>query len=305
MQRDTASPLECFPKRHAYFIGIDSDGCAFDTMEIKHKECFIPNIIKHFGLQAIARMTRDAAEFVNLYSRWRGINRFPALLRTMNLLVERDEVRTRGFAVPRLPALHAWLECEHHPSNPALAAASEASAGTAADELNRVLAWSRAVNASIADLVQGVPPFPSVRPCLETAAARADIMVISATPGEALEREWREHDLARFVALIASQELGSKTRHLQAAAAQGYAPEHMLMIGDAPGDLAAARANHALFFPICPGAEEQSWRRLCEDGLRRFFDGTFAGEYQARLISGFEQRLPELPPWKAGTSVCE
>jgi hypothetical protein len=23
-----------------FFIGIDSDGCAFDTMEIKQKECF-------------------------------------------------------------------------------------------------------------------------------------------------------------------------------------------------------------------------------------------------------------------------
>jgi len=30
-----------------FFVGIDSDGCAFDTMEIKHKECFCPNIIKH------------------------------------------------------------------------------------------------------------------------------------------------------------------------------------------------------------------------------------------------------------------
>ena len=29
-----------------FLVGIDSDGCAFDTMEIKHKECFIPNIIK-------------------------------------------------------------------------------------------------------------------------------------------------------------------------------------------------------------------------------------------------------------------
>ena len=28
-----------------FFIGIDSDGCAFDTMEIKQKECFCPNFI--------------------------------------------------------------------------------------------------------------------------------------------------------------------------------------------------------------------------------------------------------------------
>jgi hypothetical protein len=36
-----------------FFIGIDSDGCAFDTMEIKQKECFCPNFIKFFGLQSM------------------------------------------------------------------------------------------------------------------------------------------------------------------------------------------------------------------------------------------------------------
>ena len=33
-----------------YLVCIDSDGCVFDTMEIKHKECFCPPYIKHFGL---------------------------------------------------------------------------------------------------------------------------------------------------------------------------------------------------------------------------------------------------------------
>ncbi len=74
---------------HDYFVGVDSDGCAFDTMEIKHKECFIPNIIKHWGLQPISKYAREAAEFVNLYSRWRGINRFPALVMVFDLLRER------------------------------------------------------------------------------------------------------------------------------------------------------------------------------------------------------------------------
>ena len=33
---------EISPK-HKFLVGIDSDGCAFDTMELKHKECFIPS----------------------------------------------------------------------------------------------------------------------------------------------------------------------------------------------------------------------------------------------------------------------
>jgi len=40
-------------------------------MEIKQKECFIPNIIKYWKLQAISKYARAAAEFVNLYSKWR------------------------------------------------------------------------------------------------------------------------------------------------------------------------------------------------------------------------------------------
>ena len=48
----------------------------------------------------------------------------------------------------------------------------------------------------------------------------------------------------------AGQELGTKTEHLKLAAKNKYPPERILMIGDAPGDLNAARANGALFYPI-------------------------------------------------------
>jgi len=42
---EVARPLAELEPEHDFFIGIDSDGCAFDTMELKHKECFTPNII--------------------------------------------------------------------------------------------------------------------------------------------------------------------------------------------------------------------------------------------------------------------
>jgi hypothetical protein len=51
-----------------FFIGIDSDGCAFDTMEIKQKECFCPNFIRSFKLQPVSKYARETWEFVNLYS---------------------------------------------------------------------------------------------------------------------------------------------------------------------------------------------------------------------------------------------
>ena len=33
-----AQALAELQPQHRFFVGIDSDGCAFDTMEIKHKE---------------------------------------------------------------------------------------------------------------------------------------------------------------------------------------------------------------------------------------------------------------------------
>ncbi|MBU0639268.1 MAG: HAD family hydrolase [Planctomycetes bacterium] len=301
MDGNPAQKLIDFQPQRTFFIGVDSDGCAFDTMEIKHKECFIPNIVRHFELQPIARFAREAAEFVNLYSRWRGINRFPALARTLDLLEKRRAVRARGFPVPRLRAFREWLATEARPSNPALTAHLAQSAPGDRDELRRVLTWSAAVNATIAEMVYGVPPFPFLREGLATATARADIVVVSATPTEALEREWREHNLAGSVRLIAGQEAGTKTEHLRLTTGGRYAPGHVLMVGDAPGDLEAARANDALFYPINPGAESSSWQRLHEEGLDRFFSETYAGEYESALIAEFEALLPDTPPWETVT----
>ena len=295
---DPSQRLHDFRPTKEFFIGIDSDGCAFDTMEIKHKECFIPNIIRHFGLQAVSKYAREAAEFVNLYSKWRGINRFPALARVLDLLERRKEVRERGVTIPRLPAFREWLAAEAKPSNPALAARIQLTDGQAGDELRRLLAWSEAVNATIAETVFGIPPFPFVRTVLEKATEQADIIVVSATPFEALAREWREHDIAKHVALIAGQELGTKAEHLRLTAAGRYAPDRVLMIGDAPGDLQAARANDALFYPVNPGDEARSWERLFNEALDRFFGGQYQGDYEAALFAEFEERLPEEPPWE-------
>ena len=153
------------------------------------------------------------------------------------------------------------------------------------------------MNESIALMVRGVPPFPFVRESLEKLGSRADVLVVSATPNEALHREWAEHDLDRYTVAICGQEIGTKRESLAAAAK--YPAAHTLMIGDAPGDHKAAVANRALFFPINPGAEEASWRRFYEEGIDRFFAGTFAGEYEAALLAEFDRHLPERPPWEA------
>lgn len=285
--------MEEFTPKHEFFIGIDSDGCAFDTMEVKHKECFIPNFIQYYNLAAVSKYAREAAEFVNLYSKWRGINRFPAYLQALDLLAERPEVKNRGFKVPELKSVRKWAATETKLGNPAL---QEAVNKTGDEELKHLLAWSKAVNKSVEDTVHNVPPFPMVRESLQKLFDRADIFVVSATPNEALTREWEEHDLKKYVVRICGQEVGTKKEVLTLA--KKYPTNKVLMIGDAPGDFSAAKANNVLFYPINPGHEDASWQRFHDEAMSKFFDGTYAGEYEQKLIKEFETYLPELPHWK-------
>ncbi|MEI6172064.1 MAG: sugar transferase, partial [bacterium] len=75
------------------------------------------------------------------------------------------------------------------------------------------------------------------------------------------------------------------------------------MVGDAEGDLKAARANNALFFPVNPGHEEASWKRFYAEAAGRFFAGTYAGQYEEALTEEFMTYLPSVPPWKKPIST--
>lgn len=293
--QDAQAELKSFKPKHQFFVGIDSDGCAFDTMELKHKECFIPNTIKYWDLQPVSKHARAAAEFVNLYSKWRGINRFPALVMVFDLLGDWEEVKRRGAAIPAAQELRDFIASGVPLGNPELARLAQ---DTGNPTLKRALDWSKGVNAAVTDMVHGVPPFPYVRESLDKLSKFADVMCVSATPGEALRREWEEHDIAKYAAVIAGQEMGSKKEHLALGARGKYPSERILMIGDAPGDLQAARANGALFFPINPGCEDASWRFFHDEALDVFKSGNYAGSYEEKLIAQFDALLPSTPPWK-------
>lgn len=289
------NPLDSFEKKHDFLIGIDSDGCAFDSMEIKHKECFIPNFIKYMKLQPVSRYAREACEFTNLYSKSRGANRFKSYLLALDLLEERPEVKARGVSIPKLQGVRDWIERETKLGNPTL---KEEVEKTSDPDLTLALEWSLAVNETVADMVEGIPPFPGVRESLDKLVSVADMIVCSATPNAALHAEWTEHDIAKYVGAICGQEAGSKAESLGTCKEMGYDTDKMLMIGDAPGDMKAAQAVGALFYPINPGHEEKSWERFLGEACDKFLNGEYAGDYEAKMIAEFETYLPETPPWK-------
>ena len=291
----TVDDLKKLKPEREFFIGIDSDGCVFDSMEIKHKECFCPAFVNVFDLQPVAKYARETWEFVNLYSKTRGCNRFPAIIHALDLLSRRKEVRDRHAVIPEMKGLREWIKRETRLSNAVLEAEFKK---TQDRDLARALEWSSEVNAAVKKIIRNIPPFPFVTKCLQKMRGSADILVVSQTPTEALEREWEEHGIHSFPRMIAGQELGTKTEHLALASGGKYPRENILMIGDAPGDREAARENGVLYFPINPGHEEASWEQFSREALGRFLSGAYAGDYEETLIAEFERILPEKPPWK-------
>ena len=290
-----------FEPKKEFFIGVDSDGCVFDSMEIKWKECFTPMAIKYWGLQSVAKYAREAIEFVNLYSQDRGVNRWPGVVNAVDWLAQNKEAMLRKPKLPAFTRMRRWIKEAPVHSNAALEELIKAEPDN--EEMRNWLAWSKAVNGMIKDIVYDLPPFPTARPSLEKASEECDLVVVSGTPTEALEREWEENGLRHLVRLICGQELGKKSAHLKGCAGNGrYKEGHVLMIGDAPGDWKAAVTTGVLFYPIIPGEEEACWQLFYEEALGLFWNGKYAGAYADHLLKRFNERLPEKPSWV--TSTC-
>ncbi|MBM4163680.1 MAG: HAD family hydrolase [Lentisphaerae bacterium] len=301
LRRTTAADLIALRPAHDAFVGVDSDGCVFDTMDVKQKNHFHPLICSFWGLERIEAQVRAAAEFVNIGSKTRGQNRFTNLLLTFELLETWDVVRASGVPLPRTGALRAYCQSGLPLGNPSLHAEVARSGDP---DLTRVLEWSLAVNADIDTRMAPTPPFPWALKSLDRIARACDAIVVSQTPEEALLKEWHHHGIADRVAAITGQEVGSKARQIRLATDGRYQPGRVLLIGDAPGDLAAATEASVLFYPILPGREDASWCRFHDESFDRFLAGTYAGAYAGDLTRAFLDALPDTPPWQSPASRC-
>lgn len=283
-------------RKHDYLVCVDSDGCVFDNMELKHKECFCPATVNVWGLQGVSRYARECAEFVNLYSTSRGTNRFPALIKTLELLYDRPEVKERGYKCPDLTPLKEWMKNTKVLSAVAIEEYS-LSHPDMPEILKRAAKWSREVDENIARIVHGVEPFPSVKETLAYLGEFADVMVVSATPHDALYREWESCGLLDYVTFVAGQELGTKAECIKAALEKGYEPHHVLKVGDAVGDYEAAKENGVLFYPIVPSRENESWKKLRNKDADLFKELKYEGKEMEDNLKSFFSVLLDTPPW--------
>lgn len=283
--------LKEYKKNHEYLVCIDSDGCAFDTMEIKHKECFCPVTIREWGIQMLSSYIREAWEYANLYSKSRGVNRYATLVQTFELVAKRKEVQDYPPVLPDITSLKSFLEVN---SAPNLTTLRENSADPV---LKKTLEWSLAINEEVAKMVHNIPPFPFVRESLEILSQKADIVIMSATARDALLREWTENDILKYTNFVCSQEEGNKKECI-GAIKDFYPQGHVLMIGDAPGDAKAASANDVGFYPIVPRREIASWKKFHAEVAELFLNDKYTAEVQNSYVSDFDNSLLDKPNWE-------
>lgn len=274
--------IDEFKKSKDFLVCVDSDGCAMDTMEVKHRKCFGPKIIEVWGLQDIEAKFLETWNMINLYSKTRGINRFKGLVKIFEVLTE------EGINIPEFSSIQKWTETSPELSNPALEKEIEE---TKDEQLIKALEWSNAVNKSISELQNEDKPFPFVKECLEIINKIADVAIVSSANGGAIIEEWTRHKLAPSVQVMLGQEAGTKAACIAGLKENNFSNDKILMVGDAPGDLDAALKNGVLYYPILVGKEEFSWKRLATEALAKLVDGSYIGEYQQKLIDEFNSSL--------------
>ena len=273
------SYLDEFKRKHRFAVCVDSDGCAMDTMNIKHIRCFGPCMVEEWGLAEWRDAILDRWNEINLYSGTRGINRFKGLAMALS------EIHEQYTPIDGIDLLMTWAETAPELSNDAVALKAPEH-----PVFEKALRWSRAVNAAIEALPkEEVKPFAHVREALAAAHRQADVVVVSSANPEAVREEWKRFALLPHVDLLCTQEMGSKAYCIGKLKEKGY--DAILMCGDAPGDEQATRKNQALYYPILVNHEAESWQRFLDEALDRFLKNEFAGSYQQALLDAFHKNL--------------
>jgi len=274
--------LKEFCKNRDFLVCVDSDGCAMDTMNIKHKTCFGPCMVEEWGLTEWRNDILKRWDEINLYTSTRGINRFKALAMIL------EEISGKYTAVDGVKEFSEWAENAPELSNAAVRQKALESGKTV---FQKALRWSTAVNEKINGLSsEDKKAFPGVREALAYAHEAADLAIVSSANPDAVQKEWEENGLLSFADVVCAQDSGSKSDVLGMLCKKGYDRKHILMCGDAPGDRAAAEKNEVLFYPILVRKEAESWKMFSE-AVRRLKDGTYEGRYQAERTEAFLQNL--------------
>lgn len=277
------SKLSEYKKKKEFLVCVDSDGCAMDTMDIKHIRCFGPCMVTEWGLEEWKDEILSRWNDINLYTMTRGINRYKGLS------IALSEINEKYTPIEDLDTLAKWVESSPELSNGAL---EKAIAANDSVSLKKALSWSKAVNTSINALPEEEKlPFKGVKEALAFAHAKVDVAIVSSANLDAVLEEWERYELLGHTDIVLAQDSGSKAFCIGELLKAGYEKDHVLMCGDAPGDLDAAQKNGVFYYPILVRHEAESWQEFVDKAVSKLLDGSYGGAYQQEKIDAFLNNL--------------
>ena len=278
-----SNALDKFTKSKEFLICIDSDGCAMDTMDIKHIKCFGPCMVTEWNLEEWKDSILSKWNEVNLYTLTRGINRFKGLALAL------IEINDKYKKIDGLDEFVRWTKETKELSNESLENEIEKNDNIC---LRKALLWSKSVNESINSLSDDEKcPFEGVAEGIKEAKKFADVAIVSSANEQAVLDEWKLHGLLDNVDVVLTQNIGSKAYCISKLIEKGYERDNVLMVGDAVGDYESAKSNEVLYYPILVRKEKESWERFTSEALNKFINNTYKEEYQNQLINEFESNL--------------
>lgn len=267
--------------KEAFIVCIDSDGCAIDSMTIKHVEAFGPAFAEVWNVSQ-----EDSGEIltewnrINLYSISRGINRFQGLAAILEKYTHLDDLG-------EIKKLTEWTETTKALSASAL---KEAYDQSGVSIMHKALIWSHRVN----EIIEEMPlaqPFDGVYDAISTMKEKVDIAVVSSANRAAIEEEWKTCGIYDLVDYFYSQSDGTKTECIRKLIDKGYHKEKIIMIGDAFGDYKAAMENEVWFYPILVTKEKSSWKNFMDNYFEKFMNGELNEENQTYWINNMKENL--------------
>lgn len=265
-----------------FVVCIDSDGCAMDTMTLKHEDYFGPYAAESLGVD-----NKDVFEKewnrVNLYSLQRGINRFESFA----LFADKySNELSNGVQVK------PFLEWVSHTDSLSETSLAEELEKRPSEILSIALKWSRRVNEAIASRdSKDYKAFDNVAEVMSKMSKFADIVVVSSANKKAVLEEWENNGILKYTKVVNTQEDGSKRAIVRRVLEELGDVDRVLMVGDATKDRDAALDNGVLYYPILAKHEADSWKKLGEIAFDKFLDKSYRRELQLDYLDKFVANL--------------
>lgn len=262
-------------------IFVDSDGTVMDSMTLKHELCFGPALIETFNLKEYQEEILKKWNDINLYSLTRGINRFNGL----GLILEYININFKK--VDFLEDYKTWLNETKTKSNGSLLEYIK----EGHKNLQAVIDWSNLTNKKIILHQDKVKPFAKVKECMLELSKEFKIIIISSANNKAVIHEWEKFGLLPLCDEICTQEMGTKDDCIRKMINK-IRPSDAIMLGDAVGDMEAAKQNNISFYPINPRYENESWSCFLNVYSKNFKEGTYK-QKEKDVINKFVTILKE------------